>query len=379
MPVYPRGAVRRVGPEVLTWPPVVGASWYNPAPSTNTEFVFPRYPARGRVGPMVLRAGRRAAYYTAPFHQYPMAAAAGTFTVTGNATGLSAQRKLTAAAGTFSLVGQSAGLFVGLRLTAASGPFALAGVAVSLFVNRKWPVGSGTFTLGGVAAALRAGRRLTAGPGAFGLGGVSAGLLVARRLSAAAGAFVSEGSAEFRVLRVLPAERGAFAAEDGGTALRMARLLVAAPGAFALTGFGLYVPSRGPFTATIADGPRGWATVDVLGRGYARIDLEPRGSATITAMRLYHVGDGPTLSMTYRDRNGPRNPTALTVFVWRAGETPHTYAAGDCVHDGEGLYHLDLPRLTSADAGRWYYRTEAEGDVVAGTPDGYFDVIPSVT
>lgn len=152
---------------------------------------------------------------------YTLTAEPGTFTLTGQATGLRAARQLAAAAGTFTLTGNAAGLIRGYPLAAGTGTFVLTGQAAALRADRKLTAATGAFTLTGVAADLiytpaSGAYTLAAGTGVFALTGNVAGLTAARKLTAAAGSFTLTGVAA------------------GLT--RSGYRLVAGAGAFALTG-----------------------------------------------------------------------------------------------------------------------------------------------
>ena len=123
-----------------------------------------------------------------------LAAASGSFTLTGTAADLDADRRLVAASGTFALTGTDVSLLTGLRLTAESGTFTLTGTAADLDADRKLTAASATFTLTGTAADLDADRKLTAASGTFTLTGTAADLDADRKLTAASGTFTLTGT-----------------------------------------------------------------------------------------------------------------------------------------------------------------------------------------
>lgn len=104
-------------------------------------------------------------------------------------------------------------------LTAAAGSFSLAGQAATLREARKLVAAPGAFLLNGQAIVLRDTLNLVAAPGAVALTGIAANL-----------AYASSGS------RVLTAAAGSFALTGKAATLRDAHNLVAVKGAFALTG-----------------------------------------------------------------------------------------------------------------------------------------------
>lgn len=151
--------------------------------------------------------------YTPAGPTYTLTAAAGTFSLTGQAANFKRQLRLLASAGAFTMTGRAAGLRVSRRLVAAAGSYAMTGYAATLLRLRILTAQAGSFALTGQAAGLRVSRRLVAGAGSFTLTGQAAGLKFARRLVAEAGSFVlTGGAAGLRAARRLVAEAGAFVA-----------------------------------------------------------------------------------------------------------------------------------------------------------------------
>jgi hypothetical protein len=111
---------------------------------------------------------------------YTLTAAQGSFTLTGQAAGLTASRLLTAAQGSFALTGQAATLKAARLITAAQGSYTLTGQDATLTytpaVTYTLTAAQGAFTLTGQAAGLTAARLLTAAQGTYSLTGVAAGL-----------------------------------------------------------------------------------------------------------------------------------------------------------------------------------------------------------
>lgn len=136
---------------------------------------------------------------TALTAQRKIVSSVGTFTLTGNATGLSAGRKLTASVGTFTLTGNSATLTYTpsggytYTLSAATRSFSLTGNATLFKVSRKLPLSVGTFTLSGISTGLTAGRKITASVGSFTLTGISNALKAQRVIGMDTGSFVLTG------------------------------------------------------------------------------------------------------------------------------------------------------------------------------------------
>lgn len=125
---------------------------------------------------------------------YSLTCDAGSFTLTGNATGLTAQRLLTAAVGSFTLTGNDTTLTYGSAashtLTCAVGAFTLTGITVALTPQSP----PGVFTLTGYDVGLLASTRLlTCDVGSFTLTGNATGTLVAHLLACSVGAFTLIG------------------------------------------------------------------------------------------------------------------------------------------------------------------------------------------
>lgn len=175
-----------------------------------------------------------------------MPAAAGSFALTGNAAALTAARKLTAAAGAFVLTGNAAALSHGYILPAAAGSFALTGQPAALPVTRRLVASAGAFILTGQAATLVRGYRMAGAAGTFVLTGNAAGLMLTRRLSTAAGSFVLTGqSATFIRSRRLVAAAGAFTLTGNAAAFLRGKTLHASAGAFSLYGYPMnFTPIR---------------------------------------------------------------------------------------------------------------------------------------
>lgn len=107
---------------------------------------------------------------------YTLTAAAGAFSLTGNAAGLSASRKIAADAGAYALSGQAATLRPSRKIVAAAGAYVLSGQAATLRRSYSLSAAAGAFSLAGNAAALRAARRIAADAGAYALAGMDAAL-----------------------------------------------------------------------------------------------------------------------------------------------------------------------------------------------------------
>jgi hypothetical protein len=135
-------------------------------------------------------------YYTASGGAtYTLTGDAGSFTLTGIATGLKAARKLTADAASYTLTGVD----VSLTYTPIGGP------DYTLTAN------AASFALTGIDAGLKAGRKLTAAQATFALTGNATGLLAGRKLTAAAASFTLTGNnVNFGRTYALAAETAAY-------------------------------------------------------------------------------------------------------------------------------------------------------------------------
>lgn len=172
---------------------------------------------------------------------YTLTAATGSFSLTGNATGLTVARQITAASGGFTLTGNSAALTAARLLTAATGTFTLTGNAADLIYT---PSGGYTYTL-------------TAASGSFSLTGNATGLTAARVLAADSGSIVLTGNATgLNRGYPLTAASGAFTLTGNAAVLKADRLLTAASGSFVLTGNAATISQPGVLGAPLLQGIR---------------------------------------------------------------------------------------------------------------------------
>lgn len=164
-------------------------------------------------------------------------AAAGTFTLTGVATTLTAAYNLIAGVGSFTLTGVKAELTKAITLVCGLGEFALTGVNATLQKEITLVAGTGTFVLTGVNATLLKAITLVAEKGEFVLTGVSAVLRQALHLSCETGEFILTGfDAIFKKTYTLVAETGSFILTGIDATLTRGYTLVAEAGSFVLTG-----------------------------------------------------------------------------------------------------------------------------------------------
>lgn len=100
--------------------------------------------------------------------------APGSYSLTGLAASIVAQRMINAALGTYSVSGIAASLVSGKMVNAAPGSYSLTGVAATLLVDRLINAGLGSYSISGVSASLLADRLINAEPGIYQISGVDA-------------------------------------------------------------------------------------------------------------------------------------------------------------------------------------------------------------
>lgn len=195
----------------------------------------PRFYVSWRVGTTLI--GNKVNSLTFAAAGYTLTAEKGTFTFTGIAAGLRAERKVVAAAGAFVMNGQSASLERGYEVLSEKGTFTLSGQPAALRVARRVAANAAAFNLTGVAARLIQARQMDADAGAFVLDGKPAILRYSRRVAANVGVFNLAGvAAILRHEKKIAAALGVFALDGKAAGLRAGRKVVASQGAFVLTG-----------------------------------------------------------------------------------------------------------------------------------------------
>lgn len=171
---------------------------------------------------------------------YTLTAAAGSYSVSGQAAGLNSTRTLTAAAGSYAVSGQNAGTIYGRTLTASAGSYSLSGQAAALRSARSLTATAGAYTVSGQAANLSKSNTsytLTAAAGSYSVSGQNAGTIAARKLTATAGSYTVSGiSANLNSARKLTAATGSYSVSGLPAALPVKLSLQAATGAYTLTG-----------------------------------------------------------------------------------------------------------------------------------------------
>ncbi|HEV2674172.1 MAG TPA: right-handed parallel beta-helix repeat-containing protein [Aliidongia sp.] len=135
---------------------------------------------------------------------YALAAAQGSYSLTGKAAALSAGHNLAAAMGSYSLTGKTVAFKVARTLAAARGTYSLTGNAATLAYTPHGggtayalPAAAGAYSFTGRAAALTSARHLSLAMGSYSLTGndalLTSGAPVAYALAAAMGSYVFTG------------------------------------------------------------------------------------------------------------------------------------------------------------------------------------------
>lgn len=289
---------------------------------------------------------------------YTLTAAAGTYTLTGQAATLQASRLLAAAQGSYGLSGQDAALRKAYPLTAAQGSYALTGQPAGLAVARVITAAQGSYALTGIAANLVYGKTLAAEQGTYSLSGQAAGVRLARVMAASQGSYTLSGQpAGLRATRTLTAAQGAYTLSGQTANLFAARRLTAEQGAYTLTGIaaGLIYSGSGPVLIA------GMGGYSLTGQAAAL-----RRSAVLTAAQGAYALDGQPAGLVYGKRMAA-DAGGYTITGQAATlRTARVLAAatGFYTLDGQpaNLVHSGLPFEPEAESatGGWahYFRAE---------------------
>jgi hypothetical protein len=179
---------------------------------------------------------------------YSMAAATGTFTVTGQAASFELGSTLSAATGTFAISGQAAGLLRGYVMPAAFATFSYTGQAS--VAGRGLPAAFGSFSYTGQASNLLRGYSLTAAQGAFSYAGQAVNLTYGRVLTASFVAFSYSGqAANLRAAYASTANVGTFVISGQAANLRAFYSMSAATATFAYAGNAAFMALGAGITA----------------------------------------------------------------------------------------------------------------------------------
>ncbi len=157
--------------------------------------------------------------YTAPSGVYTLTMGQGSFSLTGQATSLLANRKLTLGQGSFSLSGQAVSLLRSLLLVMGQGAYTLSGQEVGLIYT---PAGHYTLTME---------------PGSLSLSGQAVSLLARRYLAIGLGEYIWKGvDTDLWVTRYLLIGQGDYALSGQDLAIIRSYFLSLATGVYNLTG-----------------------------------------------------------------------------------------------------------------------------------------------
>ncbi len=140
---------------------------------------------------------------------YPLTAAQGSFTYTGQTSLLKIGHKIIAALGSYSLTGFATLFSRGKLLMASVGTYIYTGYNTTITSVRTMVAALGTYVLTGRNALFSVGHTIIANVGSFAYTGMNAILLIAKTMTAAYGSFTLTGqNATFRIARLLTAAYG---------------------------------------------------------------------------------------------------------------------------------------------------------------------------
>ena len=189
-----------------------------------------------------------------------LSAAAGSYAVTGTAATLRRARKTAAAAGSYSVTGTAAGVKRGRKTGAGAGSYSVTGTAAGVKRGRKTGAGAGSYSVTGTAAGVKRGRKTGAGAGSYSVTGTAATLRKGWVIGAGAGSYAIAGTAATLSkgsAKVLGADPGSYAITGTAAGIRAGRKIAAGVGAYAVTGTaatlrrGLAVPAgAGSYSVT---------------------------------------------------------------------------------------------------------------------------------
>lgn len=148
----------------------------------------------------------------------------GSYSITGIAASIIAQRMINAAFGSYSLSGIAASLVSGKIVNAALGSYSITGIAASLLVARLINAGLGSYSVSGFSASLLANRLINAVPGVYNISGIDA-------------TFVYVPITGFEI----DAQSGTYDLTGLNANLLADRLLVLDPGTYNLSGIAAFI------------------------------------------------------------------------------------------------------------------------------------------
>jgi len=168
---------------------------------------------------------------------YTLTAASGTFSLSGQTTGLKAARALTASPQSFSVTGVAASLARRYTLDATTAPFTLTGLDIAYSRHYALAPETGAFTLTGFQAGLSTNAQLVASAASFGFSGNAASLRVSRLLSGSVAPYALSGSpAALRAARLLSTVAANYTLSANDAAVLRQFVLETDAGAVSLTG-----------------------------------------------------------------------------------------------------------------------------------------------
>lgn len=249
---------------------------------------------------------------------YILTADAATFTLTGNAAALRANRKFSATPASYAWTAQDASLLHARRLSAAVAEYTLTGNAATLKAARVLSAAAGSYAWTGNDATLSksSSYALTADAAAYSWTGQDAALRAARRLTATAASYAFTGNdATLTYTPVgaysLTADAAAYALTGNDAGLRADRRLSAAAGIYNLTGS----------AASLLRGYRLAATVQAYAWTGSDATLTKTNVYRLTAAAGAYVWTGSVVTLTYSGQLAPAILGSLAGSTRKIGPT----------------------------------------------------------
>ena len=168
---------------------------------------------------------------------YSIAAAGGSYTLTGTVADPELHTKVDAVAGSYTLTGTTADLEFNRLVTADAGSYILTGTVADLKFNKAVAADVGSYTLTGTAVGLFKGFPIVAEAGSYALTGTVADLEFHRAVSANSGSYTLTGSdVNLRAAGRIVAEAGAYTLTGQDSSLEYHRVVAADAGSLAISG-----------------------------------------------------------------------------------------------------------------------------------------------
>jgi hypothetical protein len=188
---------------------------------------------------------------------YTLALAAGSYSITGRAGGLLAQRRLPLTVGSYAITGNPAGLTTARRLALVAGSYAVTGSPAGLRRGLWLALASGGYTIAGSATGLLRGFRLTLSAGAYTIAGAPVGFRRALRLAMSAGAYVITGAATGLIKSgsyVFTLASGVYTMTGRAVGMVAARRFPLASGSYTIAGAAVGLNKLGSYVLSLASG-----------------------------------------------------------------------------------------------------------------------------